>query len=67
MENQEQAQAPQNLSLVLNVPEVNAVLAALSKAPYEQVAQLIEKIRSQAIPQLQEQPAEAPVVEEAAE
>ena len=62
MENQEQA-APQNITLVLNVPEVNGVLAALAKAPYEQVAQLIEKIRSQAIPQLQEPAPEAPAEE----
>ena len=41
----------------LTVTEVNNVLAALSKFPFEQVADLITKVRSQAIAQLPQAPA----------
>lgn len=52
------------IKLELTVEEVNFTLAALSKQPFEQVAALIEKVRSQAIPQVQaEQPAPAEVTE----
>ena len=34
------------------IEEVNIIMAALGKAPYEQVFQLVEKIRQQAAPQL---------------
>lgn len=40
------------IDIKLTVNEVNAVLLALAKQPYETVAQLIEKIREQAIPQV---------------
>lgn len=40
------------IEIKLTVNEVNAVLLALAKQPYETVAQLIEKIREQAIPQV---------------
>jgi hypothetical protein len=38
-----------NLELTLN--EINLILQALGQAPYAQVAELVEKIRVQAIPQ----------------
>jgi len=40
------------IKLELPVQAVNMVLAALAKAPYEQVADLIQAIREQAIPQI---------------
>jgi hypothetical protein len=41
-----------SVSIELTVTEVNNVLAALSKFPFEQVADLIQKVRNQAIAQL---------------
>lgn len=43
------------INLELNVEDVKSVLVALSKFPYEQVKELIEKIQGQATQQLQEQ------------
>jgi hypothetical protein len=40
------------IEIKLTVNEVNAILLALAKQPYETVAQLIEKVRNQAIPQV---------------
>jgi len=40
------------IKLELPVQAVNMMLAALAKAPYEQVADLIQAIREQAIPQI---------------
>jgi len=40
------------VKIELTVTEVNNVLAALSKFPFEQVADLIQKVRNQAIAQL---------------
>ena len=40
-----------NLSLTIN--ETNAVLVALSKFPFEQVAALIENLKNQAGPQVE--------------
>ena len=40
------------ISLTLPLGAVNMVLAALAKAPYEQVAALVQSIREQAIPQV---------------
>jgi hypothetical protein len=40
------------IKLELPVQAVNMVLAALAKAPYEQVADLVQAIREQAIPQI---------------
>jgi len=34
--------------------QINTVMAALGRMPYEQVFQLVENIRQQAAPQLQE-------------
>ena len=36
------------------IEEINTIMASLGKAPYEAVFQLVEKIRQQAAPQLQE-------------
>ena len=48
------------VSIVLTVTEVNNILAALSKFPFEQVADLITSVRGQAISQL---PSEVPPAE----
>lgn len=40
------------IKIELTVDEVNGVLAALGKVPYELSYALIEKIKAQAIPQL---------------
>ena len=39
---------PRTMKLELSTQEVNTVLAALGKAPYEMVYELISKIHSQA-------------------
>jgi len=43
------------IKLELSVNEVNAILLSLAKLPYETVAQLIEKIRDQSLPQVPEE------------
>jgi hypothetical protein len=50
------------IKLSLTIEEVNGVLQALGNMAYAQVAPLIDKIRSQAGPQVEaaQQPAEAP-------
>ena len=40
------------IKLELPLGAVNMVLAALAKAPYEQVADLVQAIKEQAIPQV---------------
>jgi hypothetical protein len=45
-----------NLELTLN--EINLILQALGQAPYAQVAELVEKIKAQAIPQVEALPKE---------
>lgn len=40
------------LNLTLSVNDVNIVLSALGKLPFEQVSQLIIKLREQAVSQL---------------
>lgn len=40
------------LKFELSIEEANLILAALGKAPFEQVASLISKLREQAQPQL---------------
>jgi hypothetical protein len=42
------------ITLVFSVEEVNSILSALSKFPYEQVKGLIEKVQEQATPQVQQ-------------
>ena len=39
------------ITLELTINEVNGVLVALSKLPYEHVANLVEKVQNQAAPQ----------------
>jgi hypothetical protein len=46
----DEMKTPINLTLPLGA--VNMVMAALGKAPYEQVAELVQSIREQAIPQI---------------
>jgi hypothetical protein len=41
-----------NITLTLTLAQVNIVMAALGKAPYEAVADTIQAIREQAIPQV---------------
>lgn len=45
---------PKNVTLTLQVEEVNYLLFSLSKMPYDQVRELIEKVTSQGQAQLQE-------------
>ena len=53
-----------NIKLDLTVEEVNTIMAALGKAPYELSAPVIDKIRVQATPQVQPTPAPVEVVAE---
>ena len=46
----EELNTPVNLTLPLGA--VNMILSALGKAPYEQVADLVQSIREQASPQI---------------
>ena len=41
-----------SINLTLPLGAVNMVLSALAKAPYEQVADLVQTIRTQTIPQI---------------
>ena len=45
-----------NLELSLN--EINLILQALGQAPYAQVAEIVEKIKAQAVPQVEALPKE---------
>ena len=54
-----------NINLELTIEEVNGCLMALGKAPYEMAQPIIDKIKSQAMPQVQPvAPAEVEVVEQ---
>jgi hypothetical protein len=56
------------IKLELTLEEVNGVLGSLGKMPYELAYPLIDKIKQQALPQVQPTaPVEAEVVEPAAE
>jgi hypothetical protein len=46
------------INLELTVNEINMVLQALGQAPYAQVAELFEKIKVQAVPQVEALPRE---------
>jgi len=46
------------ITLDLTVNEINVILAALGQAPYAQVAELFEKIKVQAVPQVEALPKE---------
>jgi hypothetical protein len=43
-----------NIKLELSVDEVNAILRSLGKHPFEEIATLISKIKSQGEPQVAE-------------
>lgn len=43
-----------NIKLELTVDEVNAILRSLGKHPFEEIASLINKIKSQGEPQVAE-------------
>jgi hypothetical protein len=45
-------QAQTIIKLELTLDEANSILASLGKHPFDQIAALINKIQSQAIPQL---------------
>ena len=51
------------ITLTLSVAEVNVVLGALGKGPYEVVEPLIAKIRAQAVPQVEQAKPETNVEE----
>jgi DNA-binding protein len=42
----------ENITLTLTVNQVNVIMAALGKAPYEAVVDVIQAIRDQALPQV---------------
>lgn len=42
------------IGLTLSVNEINLILQALGQAPYVQVAELVGKIKAQAVPQVEE-------------
>jgi hypothetical protein len=46
------------INLELSVQEINLILQALGQAPYVQVAELVEKIKTQAVPQVEALPKE---------
>jgi len=54
------------IKLDLTIPEVEAVVAGLRKLPMELVEETVNKIKIQAIPQIQEIQAAAAAAEEAA-
>lgn len=41
------------ITLNLDLNEINAIMQSLGQAPYAQVAGLVDKIRQQAVPQVQ--------------
>lgn len=43
------------IKLSLTLEELNAVMQALGNMPYAQIAPLVEKVRGQAVPQVQAQ------------
>jgi hypothetical protein len=40
------------MKIELSLEEINTILSSLGQQPYVQVSQLIEKIRTQVVPQL---------------
>ena len=46
------------IDLNLSVNEINLILQALGQAPYAQVAEIVEMIKAQAIPQVKALPKE---------
>ena len=52
------------IKLELSIEEVNGILMALGKAPYEMAQPLVDKIKQQAVPQVQPQAAPVDAVAE---
>ena len=52
------------IKLELSIEEVNGILMALGKAPYEMAQPLVDKIKQQAVPQVQAHPAPVDAVAE---
>jgi hypothetical protein len=50
------------MKLELSLDEINKILGVLGRQPYQEVEQLIAKVRRQALPQLQEPEEEEGVV-----
>ena len=46
------------INLELSVQEINLILQALGQAPYVQVADIIDKVKAQAVPQVEALPKE---------
>lgn len=46
------------IDLNLSVNDINLILQALGQAPYVQVAELVERIKTQAVPQVENLPKE---------
>lgn len=46
------------IDLNLSINEINLILAALGQVPYSQVAELVERIKTQAVPQVEALPKE---------
>ena len=53
-----------DIKLELTLEEINAVIATLAQLPFNQVHQLVDKIRSQAIVQVQAAAAQQPAEQE---
>jgi len=49
------------INLELSVQEINLILQALGQAPYVQVADIIDKVKTQAVPQVEALPKEEAV------
>jgi hypothetical protein len=49
------------MKLELTLQEVNLILTGLGRLPYESVFELVDKVKSQAVPQINQQ--QAPVEE----
>lgn len=49
-----------NFNIKLNVDQINYIISSLSKQPYEDVAELIETIRYQAMEQINQSAKEEP-------
>jgi hypothetical protein len=46
------------VTITLTVTQLNVIMAALGKAPYEAVAELVQELRDQALPQINKPTAE---------
>lgn len=46
------------INLNLTIQEINLILQALGQAPYVQVTDIVEKIKAQAVPQVEALPKE---------